>query len=271
MTSRLYIRAFSLLGLATLAFAAPSGARAASTCTGGQALSGSFGMLAHGLTPGGTLKFLNGWIYFNGACLLTGSVTIGENGSVNSFATVNGSYATNADNTITISLTVPGQAAPETYDVGYSPVYGEAVGVETDASAVASITFTQQIYPVFGPHNVYNDSSLKGTFASVCTGITGGDSDLNYVTFDGNMQGYGNLSGYDHSNDYGTFFTSPYTGQYGVNNTGTFGGYAVVTNTGVTVGFSGVIDSNLNEIKYVYSFAGPTGSDFESCVGKRVK
>jgi hypothetical protein len=268
MTDRLSFRAMMLLALLACGFAAPS--RALAACVGGSTLSGSYGMLAHGQTPSGQLKFLNGWIYFNGACLLTGSLTIGEGGTVNSFATVNGSYNTNADNTITISLTIPGEAAPETYDVGYSPVFGEALGLETDSSAVGSIDFKQQIYPQTGPHNVYNDASLKGTFAASCEGATGGDSDLNYVSFDGNTNGYGNVTGYDHSDDYGTFFTAPYAGQYGVNSTGTFGGYVVVTG-GATVGFSGIIDNNLNEIQYVYSFAGPTGSDFEYCTAKRVK
>jgi hypothetical protein len=263
-------RLFIIFGVGAFGLAAPSVAQAA--CTGGSTLSGYYGMEVNGQTPSSVGKFLNGVVYFNGSCALQANVTIGENGSVNAFANFTGTYNTNPDNTITISFTLPGATAPETYNVGYSPIFNEATGIETDSSATASIDLKAQNYPASGNHNVYTTASLKGTWAATCTGAGGTYSDLNYISFDGSTSNYGvfgNVTGIDDSNDDAQYSGLPLAGEYGVNPIGDFGGYSVVGST--TVGFSGVIDNNLNEIQYNVSTAGANGADVESCVAKRVQ
>jgi hypothetical protein len=270
MTIRELFRSLTFLGLGGIGLAAPSVAHAA--CNGGATLSGYYGMEVNGQTPTGVGKFLNGVVYFNGTCALQANATIGENGSVNSFVTFLGTYNTNADNTITLSFTLPGETTPETYNVGFSPVFNEALGAETDSSAIASMTLKAQVYPISGNHYVYNNATLKGLFAATCTGGSGIYSDLNYISFDGSTQNYGvfgNVTGVDDTNDGAQFAALPVAGMYGVNSIGNFGGYVVVGQT--TVGFSGVIDNNLNELQYNISTAGPTGADVEACVAKRVK
>jgi hypothetical protein len=269
--TRTSLRLFIIVGIGSLGLAAPSVAQAA--CTGGSTLNGYYGLEVNGQTPSAVGKFLNGVVYFNGSCALQANVTIGENSSVNAFANFNGTYNTNPDNTISISFTLPGASTPETYVVGYSPIFNEATGVETDSSATASIDLKAQNYPASGNHNVYNNASLKGTWAATCTGINGdANSDLNYISFDGSTSNYGvfgNVTGLDDTNDSAQYADLPLTGEYGVNPVGDFGGYSVVGST--TVGFSGVIDNNLNEIQYNVSTAGSNGADVEACVAKRVK
>jgi hypothetical protein len=252
------LAAAALIGLF---FAAP--ASAATSCG---TLNGYYGMQVNGTTPSGTPKFINGVMFFSGSCSLIANATIGENGTVNPFATITGSYTPNADNTITLTLQVPGNSANETYDIAFTPIFSEALGIETDSSAVASIDLKNQIYPTSGFHNIYNVSTLKGTFVANC-GYGTGYSDLNYFTFDGN----GNVTaGTDHYNNNASFGIQSYTGAYGVNPIGDFGGY-VLLSSGAEFGFSGALDNNLNEIQFVYSTAGSNGSDVVSCVGKRVQ
>jgi hypothetical protein len=264
MTKQLFWRVLLAAGSLGLWFDATP-ARAA-TCTGGAALSGSYGMQVSGTVPGAEGKFLNGEVYFNGACGLTGSVTIGETNSVTSFANISGSYNANADGSITVTLAIPGNPNPETYDIGVSGVFKEGLGIETDSSAVASIDLKPQSYPFTGVHLFYNNASLKGTWAASCGGGGSLYSDLNYFTFDG----AGNIiNGTDHYNNAGGFAIQTYIGYYGVNYTGTFGGYVVLSG-GSEFGFSGVIDNNYNEIQFVYSTAGATGADIVACIAKRV-
>ncbi len=260
----------TFISFAGIGLAAPSVAHAA--CVGGSTLSGYYGMEVNGQTPNGTGKFLNGVVYFNGTCALQVTATIGENQTVNSFVTFLGTYTTNPDNTIAITFTPPGAAAPETYSVVFTPVFNEAIGIETDNSANASIDIKAQLYPAYGNHNVYNNASIKGTWAAVCSGAQGVDSDLNFVTFDGStsyLGVFGNVTGINNSSDQYNNLEVSVAGPYGVNSNGTFGGYTVAGSA--TVGFSGVIDNNLNEIQYNISTAGSTGFDYESCIGKRVK
>jgi hypothetical protein len=264
MKNQICLRVLLASGPIALWFgAAPA---AAATCTGGSALSGYYGMQVSGTaTPGGEGKFLNGAVAFNGACGLSGSVTIGENDSVNSFANISGSYGANADGSITVTLNIPGNPNPETYDIGVSGLFKEGLGIETDGSAVASIDLKPQVYPITTFRFNYNNSSLKGTWAATCGGNGSLYSDLNYFTFDG----AGNIvNGTDHYNN-GGFGIQSYIGYYGVNYTGTFGGYVVLSG-GSEFGFSGVIDNNYNEIQFVYSTAGATGFDIVSCTAKRV-
>lgn len=261
------LRSLVVMALAGLGLAAPSVAHAA--CTGGSTLYGYYGFQVSGQTLNGVGKFLNGVVFFNGSCALQANATIGENATVNSFVTWLGTYSTNPDSTITLSFTLPGATAPETYNVAFSPVFNEALGTESDASAVASIDIKAQNYPAYGNHYVYTNAQLRGTFAASCTGTNFPFGELNLVTFDGNMGGYGNVSGVNDSNDEASFGVNAITGQYGVNSIGNFGGYVAVG--GVYAGFSGVLDNNLNEIQYTLSTAGATGTDVESCVAKRVK
>jgi hypothetical protein len=250
----------------TIGFGLAAPAQAATSCA---TLNGYFGMQVNGSTPAGGGKFINGVMYFNGQCQLVANATIGENQTVNSFATITGSYVANADNTISITLQVPGNPANETYDVAFTPIFNEALGIETDNSAVASIDLKNQLYPTSGNHYVYTNASLKGTFVANCGGGGAGTaySDLNYFTFDG----AGHIStGTDHYNNNAAFGEQSYIGYYGVNSIGDFGGY-VVLSAGAEFGFSGVLDNDLEEIQFVYSTAGSTGSDVVACIGKRVQ
>jgi len=269
MIKWIIVRTLLIAGLIVAGLSAPALAQA--TCVGGAALNGYYGMQVVGATPNATPKFLNGMVYFNGACALAGSVTIGENATVNSFANVSGSYTTNADNTITISLLLPGATTPETYDVGVTPVFNEALGVETDSSAAASIDLKTIGYRPTGPASYYNNASIKGTFVASCGGGAAiGYSDLNLFTFDGTL-GTGNIvAGTDHYNNNAAFGQQTYIGYYGVNSIGTFGGYVVLSG-GEIFGFSGVIDNNNNEIQFVYSTPNPGASDVVACTGKRIK
>jgi len=224
-------------------------------------------MQVNGSTATGQAKFLNGVLNFNGACGLSGNVTVGENNSVNSFASISGSYTTNSDNTITLTLSIPGNPNPETYTIGFSHTFNEGIGIETDASGIGTIDFKAQNYPLSGSHYVYNNSFLKGTWIASCsgTGISSLYSDLNYFTFDG----YGNIiNGVDDYNNYAQYGNQSYIGYYGVNSNGTFGGYVVLSG-GSEFGFSGVIDNSLNEIQFTYSTAGSTGADILACTAKR--
>ncbi len=265
----LSLRSWTIAAVAALGLAAPSVAHA--QCVGGSTLYGYYGFQVSGQSPTGVGKFLNGVVFFNGSCALQANATIGENGTVNSFVTWLGTYNTNADNTITLSFTLPGATAPETYNVAFSPVFNEALGTETDNSAVASIDIKAQNYPAHGNHYVYTNAQLKGTFVSSCTGTNLPFGEMNYITLDGSNSsgGYGNVTGVNYSNDETVFSTSPVTGLYGVNSIGNFGGYVVVG--GTYAGFSGVLDNNLNEIQYTLSTAGAAGTDVEACVAKRVK
>jgi hypothetical protein len=227
-------------------------------------------MQVSGKTPSGAGKFLNGVVYFNGACALQANATIGENGTVQSFVTWLGTYNTNTDNTITLSFTLPGETAPETYDVAFSPVLNEAVGTETDASAAASIDIKAQLAPANTNH--YTNAQLKGTFASTCFGTIQPYGELNLLTFDGTNSsgGYGNIVGVNHSNDDYAFQAISVTGLYGVGQAGQFGGEFLLNGVPLA-GFSGVIDNNLNEIQFTLSTPGATASVVEACIGKRVK
>jgi hypothetical protein len=249
------------------AIAAP--AQAQSSCSGGSILNGWYGGLITGNTLKGVAKFIDGTFNFNGACAFTGTVDIGENATTGNFTSISGTYGANADGTLSLSFTLPGETSPETYNVGVSPLFNEALGIETDPSAVATIDLKAQNYPATGSHEVYNNASLKGTFTAACSGSTA-YSDLNYFTFDGttNASGIGGITGADRFNNSAQFGDLPYTGTYVVASDGYFGGSVLVGGSSA-FGFSGVIDNDLNEIQFVYN-TGTTPQDIVSCVGKRV-
>jgi hypothetical protein len=260
------LAAFLVAGLA-----APHGAHAA-TCTGGTTLLGSYGMLVSGATPANLPKYLIGVLNFNGACGITGSVTIGEpNTAIQALASVTGSYNTNSDGSITLSLTLPNVSAPETYTVGFSQGFGEALGQEDDSTAVATIDLKSQNAPLGGTAPTYTNASLKGQFTVACgSGVQGGFSDLNLFSFDGtsNSNGAGGMTGQDYYNNSAHYGVLPYTGTYITQANGNFTG--TVTVGGGTYGFSGVTDNNGNEIQYVYTQPSGAAVAFVACTGKRV-
>jgi hypothetical protein len=264
------VRFLAFAGLVAAAFCAPSQAKAA--CSGGATLSGSYGVLVSGATTANVPKYLDGVITFNGACSLSGTVTIGEPGkATQNFATIAGTYTTNADGTIGISLSLPNVSAVETYVVGYSAAFGEALGEETDSSAIATIDLKPQTFPNPATASSYSNASIKGTWTAACIGAGGGFSDLNYFVFDGtsNSSGVGNITnGVDDSNNNAAFYDTPYTGNYAVAANGVLGG--TVTVAGTNYGYTGVIDNNGNEIQYVFTKPGSLPYGFVGCTAKRV-
>ncbi len=252
---------------AAAAFVAPTAARAA-TCTGGAAIKGAYGVMVSGANTNGVAKYLNGVLTFNGACGIAGIATIGEPGvATQNFASVTGSYTANADGTISLSLTLPNVASPETYVVGMTQVAFEALGEETDSSAVATIDLKPQNPTTPAKASSFNNASLQGTYAAACIGGSAGTfSDLNFFSFDGKTGsgGAGGITGVDDSNNGAQFYDEPYTGSYAVLADGNFGG--AVTVAGGTYGFSGVITNGGKQISYIYT--NPAGVAFVSCTAK---
>jgi hypothetical protein len=261
--------AFLATALAAAACAAPTAARAA-TCTGGAAIKGTYGVLVSGANTNGVAKYLNGVLSFDGACGIAGMATIGEPGvATQNFASVSGSYTKNSDGTISLSLTLPNVAAPETYVVGMSQIAYEALGEETDSSAVATIDLRPQNPTNPATKLIFNNASLQGTYAAACIGGSAGTfSDLNFFSFDGktNGSGAGSIKGVDDSNNGAQFYDEPYVGTYAVLANGNFGG--AVTVAGGTYGFSGVITNAGKQISFIYT--NPSSVAFVSCIGKLV-
>jgi len=241
----------------SLCAVAPSLAHA--TCVGGSSLVGFYGVLIGGnsLTPNMGGKYLSGAIHFNGRCGLTGAnLTGGINGSV-STTSVTGSYAQNADGVVSITFNLSDGSPAQTYMVGVTASTKEAVGIETDGSATATIDLTpQRISPP-----AYTNASIVGTFAVVCSGLAAYKDDLNLVTFDGQ----GNLSGQNPFNVDGFIGTAPYTGTYTVLADGTFQG--ILLGSYSEYAFSGVIDNKLGEVQYTFAAAGVGG--IVACSGKK--
>lgn len=226
-------------------------------CSGGYNLYGRYGLLVAGPANGpGAGKYLSGAVFFDGNCNVSATnLNGGINGAVTN-TTATGTYTTNADNTISLSLNLAGQSLTQTYILGASRTAFEAVGIETDGSAIATIDLQAQFW-----WGSYNQRSLVGTYSAVCSGQPGNYSDLNYVTFNGQ----GQLSGVDAFNNNGFAGDQPYTGQYQVAPDGTFSG--TLNGTFSQFSFTGVMDNFTNEIEYTYSATGIGG--IVSCVGKR--
>ena len=253
----------SVLVLVAMVLAAPS--HAAAVCAG--TLSGTYGLHVSGSTTQGVSKFLTGVLSFNSACLVTGDISIGENNVATDFAPLYaGSYSTNADGSIILSLTLQQGAAPELYAIGFSAAFNEAVGAEMDNSAVATIDLRPQTPPGGTVISSYGNATIQGAFVASCSGITGTYTDLNNFSFDGtSSNGVGNITaGVDYYNNYGQSGVEPYIGQYAVAADGTMGGYVVVA--GVHYGFAGVIDNGGNEVQFVYSV---NNADITACIAKR--
>jgi hypothetical protein len=233
-----------------------SGGGEVEACTGRQAppatLSGYYGMLIGGNATNGQggQEELTGSAYFNGNG--TFSVTNLQGGISAQYGntTATGTYIPNGDGTLTLNLTPAGQATL-TFIVAVSEGGNEAVGIQTDGTAEATIDLQSQLV---ANGTSYSNGSLIGTYAARCWGA---EVDLNYVTFDGN----GNQGGVD-PYDNGNYGIGSYSGTYAVNSDGTFNGgfggaYAAYTMTGV-------IDNANSEIEFTYDYI---GGSVVSCVG----
>jgi hypothetical protein len=221
-------------------------------CTGRSApsavLSGYYGMLVGGNATNGLGggRYLSGSVYFNGAGSLTATNLQGGINTQYGNTSATGTYVSNGDGTVTITMNLVGQTAPQTYIVGVSEGGNEAVGIETDGLAAATIDLQSQLV---ANGSSYSNASLNGTYAATCAG---GEVDLNYVTFDGN----GNQTGVD-PYDNGNYGDNPYTGTYSVNSDGTFSGGFVDAYAGYTL--TGVIDNATSEIEYTYDYLNQGG------------
>ena len=237
-----------------------AGSGAVLSCVGKQAVAspanllGYYGILVLGnAQTGGGGKYLSGSVFFNGAGALTAA---NLNGGINSTyvnTTATGTYSLNSDNTISITMNLAGDPTPQTYIVGVSQTGNEAVGIETDGTAVATIDIQAQLQL---PSKPYSAASLNGIYSASCSGS---EVDLNYVIFDGN----GNLTGVD-GYDNGGYGNSPYTGTYTVNSDGTFsGGFAGSYNVFV---MTGVIENGNAEMEFTYNESGVGG--VVGCIGE---
>jgi len=224
--------------------------------TGGS-LAGYYGFVVGGnAQSGGGGKYLSGSIYLNGAGGLTGNSVNGGINEQYGNTSVAGSYSVNSDNTVSVTMNLANQTTAQTYVVGVSESGNEAIGIESDNTAIATIDLQNQLWPSSTPP--YSNASLNGTYVASCSGA---EVDLNYVTFDGN----GNITaGVDAYYD-GSYGDNPYTGTYTVKSDGTFSGnfvgpiYDIFTMTGV-------LDNGTAEIEYTYDQSGVGG--VVSCIGE---
>jgi hypothetical protein len=134
-------------------------------------------MLVSGTTTNVGQKYLAGAVLFDGAGGLTAQNVYGSGGT-NQAAT--GTYVLNTDCTLTLSITI-GSGAVQLYTVAVTS-QNEALGIEVDSSAVATIDLTAQ-YATYTSGLNFNNSSANGLFVGVCYGPASSSSDLNIVTF----------------------------------------------------------------------------------------
>ena len=220
-------------------------------------VSGSCSALSgwYGMEVGGSGKYLNGAIFLDGNCNLSGSHITGGTSSLFRTTTVTGTYGLNSDGTYNLNLIFPDEPNPETYIVGVSQSGNKARGVESDNSYEATIDLQSQLTTLT---NGYGTASLSGPYAVACSGL--GAVHMNYVTFDGQ----GNLTGVDSFSN-GNAGTNPYTGTYSVNSDGTFSGSLAGGYSGFT--FNGVLENGISQIEYNYASSGSGG--VLSCVGRQ--
>ena len=229
--------------------AAHTGAAAPACATTAAGLHGWYGMLISGTTLGSAPagKYLAGAALFDGAGGISGSNVYGNAGSRSALT---GSYVVNADCSVAVDLSIGG-SAPQAYTLGLRS-NGEAIGIEADAGAVATITFKPQ-YASYTPGLNFTSASLNGTWVTNCLGGAYGTSDLNIATFkNGSLIIAAN---------------NPYTGTYSVNPDGTFSGVGLVD--GSTFNFYGVIETSNAEVDYFYTndANGQPTNALESCTG----
>jgi hypothetical protein len=239
----------------------------AQSCSGSSPLaSGWYAVLVSGYSTQANSagKYLTAAAYFNAPnCQFLGYNSFGGVNGQFTNAAPSGSFTTNADGTVSLSLTISGQSAVQTYVGAVRKTAGGLTGIENDSTAVATIDL-QPMGNVAYPNGA--TSSLSGTYAVTCTGTGGNDgnlADLNAVTFDGK----GNISGIDayNNNSQVSGANIPYSGTYTVYQDGTFTGTLTGAFTGTTL--SGVISASGAEVEYTYNLAG-TGGDL-ACSGKK--
>jgi hypothetical protein len=264
------LRRLSLSILALPWFLSPSsGHAAAAVCstTTTASLKGWYGMSVFG---SGSSKYLVGALSFDGAGNITANNVYDQNNVDNTIA--KGSYGVNADCTVSISfaLTPQGTSTPsatQTYTVGVKKTSNEAVGIETDGSAVATIDLQAQYASSTTGPSYTSISSLNGTSAASCFGSSNKSSDLNLQTFSN-----GTVTGTDpFNNDAGLTVTS-FTGTYSVNTDGTFVGVATVYQSPYTL--YGVVSNSGKKVAYFYN-GGAKGNNLdngglEACTGQAV-
>jgi hypothetical protein len=206
----------------------------------------------------GSGKFLAGALFFNGAGGIAATHVYGSAGAVTS---ATGNYVANSDCTLTITLSV-GSVAGQVYTVGITSTGNEAIGIEVDALAVATIDLQAQ-YAAFTTGTNFNAASLNGSYLANCS--NGLNSDLNLAAFNN-----GSFSGTDpYNNGGGNFAVAnvPYSGTYAINSDGTFSGSLVVLAN--PFDFYGVISAAGAKIEYFYTNVSgglPTNA-FASCTG----
>jgi hypothetical protein len=216
-------------------------------CSNGWLLYGTYGFR---VTNG---QFIVGTLDFNGNCGLTGVNTYtGQNGGVTNMDAT-GSYAVNADGTITVSITFGEETTPQTYLIEFSRTLPGAVGAGVNGTSGEIQLVAQNNFWFWK----YNNSSLYGSYAAICYV----NATLNNVTFDGK----GNLSGISPYYSNGVEVSDPYSGTYTVNSDGTFTG--ALTGSFSQYTFYGSIENGGNQVVYMYDAAG-YGID-DSCVGNR--
>ena len=238
---------------------APVAGHAAACAVSAASLKGWYGMLVSGQSTGATpvASFLSGAVLFDGVGTLTGSNIYGSAGSRNSLT---GTYAVNADCTVNVATQVGSTKA--NYTVALKAT-GEAVGIETDAAAVSTISLKPQ-YATYTTGLNFTQSSLNGTFAVTCGGFIGAYSDVNLVVYNN-----GSLTGTDPYNNGGSYTIAnyPYTGTYTVNSDGTFAG--VATANGLAFDFYGVVTNSNTAVEYFYTNVvnGVSTNAFNACTG----
>jgi hypothetical protein len=248
-----YVRRFIACGLLAMGGTWVSTQAAAGTCSAAYYLKGTYGLLVSGNSlaanaAGG--KYLTGALNFNStSCTITGSNISGGNNGAAATQSVTGTYGLNTDGTMTIFLSPADKSPTQEYIVGVSQSNWEAVGIETDGSAAATIDLTPQVWNR-QPSPIYTNASLTGRFSVSCNGLASYKDDLNYVKFDGK----GNILGQNPYDYDGSIGDLPYTGSYSVAADGTLSG--VLFNTYSQYSFRGVIDDQGIDVKYIYNRAG---------------
>jgi hypothetical protein len=194
-------------------------------------------------------KYMTGSLFFNGSCVVTAqNVNGGINGRyANSTAT--GTYAAAPNNSIAMTLRLPGQSQVQTFTLGVSTTAVGGFGLETDGTAVATISLKPQSLPIGG----YTPAMLKGTFQLSCIGTDDSYSDMNTMSFDG----AGGVTGVDVYNNEGSQGSAPITGTYTVAGDGTF--MAVLRNNFAGYSLTGVLTRNANYMDYTYDVDGTGG------------
>ena len=263
---------FAMPGLILAWFFSPANANAA-CATSAASLHGGYGMLVTGTTLNASSaanfggKFLAGAVQFDGVGNVSGTHVYSDYGVVSA---VTGTYAVNTDCTLTISMTI-GSGAAQVYTVAIK-TSNEAVGIEVDNSAVATIDLQAQ-YTASTAATSFTNGSANGLFTGACYGAAGYaaasngaasvQTDLNIATFSN-----GTLSGTNpNQGPIGSIALAnvPYTGNYTVNSDGTFSGTAF--EGAEKYDFYGVIANGGTELLYFYTSGAPAPA-VESCVLK---